>query len=155
MKAGLVDSFDRKIIAILQRDNLTSQREISQRVNLSPAAVHRRIRRLHDEGVIVADVAVVDAAALGRPLIIIAEISVESERLEDLAAVEEALVKAPEVQQCYYVTGEADFVLVLTATDMAEYEKFTKRVFFANENIKRFRTLVAMRVPKSGLSVPC
>ena len=154
MKAGSVDSFDRKIIAILQRDNLTPQREISQRVNLSPAAVHRRIRRLHDEGVIVADVAVIDPAAVGRPLTIIAEIAVESERLEDLARVEEALMKAPEVQQCYYVTGEVDFVLVLTATDMAEYEKFTKRVFFANENIKRFRTLVAMKVAKLGLSVP-
>jgi len=148
-----IDSFDRKILAILQRDNLTPQREISQRINLSPAAVHRRIRRLHNDKVIVADVAQVDPAALGRPLLIIVEVAVESERLTELATLERTFASAPEVQQCYYVTGECDFVLVLTARDMAEYEAFT-RVFFASDNVKRFRTLVAMKVPKAGLSVP-
>lgn len=149
-----IDSFDRKILAILQRNNLTPQREISQQINLSPAAVHRRIRRLHDEGVITANVSLVNPALVGRPLTIIAEVSVESEREADLDALKQSFTGSSEVQQCYYVTGESDFVLVISAVDMEDYERFTRRVFFANANVKRFRTLVAMKVDKAGLAIP-
>jgi DNA-binding Lrp family transcriptional regulator len=58
------------------------------------------------------------------------------------------------VQQCYYVTGEADFVLVIVIPTMAAYEALTRRLFFGNTNVKRFRTFVAMDRVKVGLSVP-
>lgn len=149
-----LDSFDRKILAIVQQDNLTAQREISQQINLSPAAVHRRIRRLHDDGIIIGNVALVRPAAVGRPLTIIAEVSVESERESDLDKLKESFIGAREVQQCYYVTGEADFVLIINVVDMDDYERLTRQLFFANPNVKRFRTLVAMKVDKLSLAVP-
>jgi len=58
--------------------------------------------------------------------------------------VKQAFCAAPEVQQCYYVTGDADFVLVLLVADMAEYERLTRRLFFGNPNVRKFRTLVTM-----------
>lgn len=149
-----LDSFDRKILAIVQRDNLTAQREISQQINLSPAAVHRRIRRLHDNGIITGNVAVVKPAAVGRPLTIIAEVSVDSERESDLDKLKNSFVGSKEVQQCYYVTGDADFVLVINVVDMDDYERLTRRLFFANPNVRRFRTMVAMKVDKASLAVP-
>ena len=60
----------------------------------------------------------------------------------------------PEVQQCYYVTGEVDFMLVVVVPTMEAYEAFTRRMFFGNNNVKRFRTFVAMDRVKVGLSVP-
>ncbi|TIO55284.1 MAG: Lrp/AsnC family transcriptional regulator, partial [Mesorhizobium sp.] len=60
----------------------------------------------------------------------------------------------PEVQQCYYVTGEADFILVVTVATMADYEALTRRLFFENNNVRRFRTFVAMDRVKVGLEVP-
>lgn len=151
---GGLDDFDLKILAILQRDNATPQREIGEAVNLSAPAVQRRIKRMEESGVIAANVAVVDPDKVGRPITVIVEIAVESERVDLLDAAKASFAAAPEVQQCYYVTGEADFVLVVTVASMAEYEALTRRLFFANPNIRRFRTLVAMDRVKAGLTVP-
>ena len=149
-----LDGFDLKILRILQRSNLTSQRDIAEQVGLSAAAVHRRIQKLHDTGVIAHDVSVISPERMGRPITLIVEVSVESERIEALNEVKRAFAEAPEVQQCYYVTGDADFILVVTATDMAEYERMTERLFFKQKNVKRFRTYVAMARVKATLNVP-
>ena len=139
-----IDDFDRRILAILQRDNRMPQREIGAKVNLSAAAVQRRIRRMEDAGVIAANVAIVAPEKLGKALTILVEVGVGSERLEELDALKSAFSKAPEVQQCYYVTGDADFVLIVLVADMAEYEALTRRLFFGNPNVRKFRTLVTM-----------
>lgn len=62
--------------------------------------------------------------------------------------------KETEVQQCYYVTGEADFILVVSVRAMGDYEALTRRLFFQNNNVKRFRTFVSMDRVKVGLSIP-
>ncbi|WP_251278953.1 Lrp/AsnC family transcriptional regulator, partial [Enterobacter hormaechei] len=80
--APVLDSFDRAILDLLQRDNTLPQREIAEAVHLSTPAVQRRIKRLQDSGVIAANVAVVAAAKVGRPLTIIVEVRVVSEQRE-------------------------------------------------------------------------
>ncbi len=153
-RMSVLDAFDLKILRILQRDALTSQRDIAQQVNLSPAAVHRRIQRLHETGIITRDSAVLVPEKVGRPITLIVEVSVESERIEALTELKRVFAAAPEVQQCYYVTGDADFVLIITCKDMTEYEQLTQRLFFGQKNVKRFRTSVAMDRVKATLEVP-
>jgi DNA-binding Lrp family transcriptional regulator len=148
-----IDRFDRRILAILQQDNKTPQREIGERVNLSAPAVQRRISRMEESGLIAANVAVIAPEKLGRALTIIVEVGIESDRLEDLDALKASFRKAPEVQQCYYVTGEADFVLVVLVADMAEYEALARRLFFGNPHVRKFRTLVTMDRVKFGTAV--
>ena len=149
-----LDSFDLAILEILQGDNCIPLRTIGEAVNLSAAAVQRRIKRMHETGVIVRNIAVVDPARLGRSITILVEIVVESERIDLIEGVRASLLEAPEVQQCYYVTGEADFVVVITVATMQEYEALTRRLFFNSHNVKRFRTLVVMDRVKVGLQVP-
>ncbi len=149
-----LDPFDLAILAVLQRDNRTPHHEIGIQVHLSPAAVRRRIRRLEAEGVIKANTAILDPAKVGRPITIIVGVQIDSERADLLDATRNALASAPEVQQCYYVTGDVDFFLVVTASDMSEYEEISGRLFRQNRNIKRFSTYVAMKCVKSTLSVP-
>lgn len=149
-----LDSFDLAILDILQRDNTTPQRTIGEAVYLSAAAVQRRIKRMQESGVIRANVAVVDPAQVGRPITLLVEVEVESERIDLVDAAKASFASAPEVQQCYYVTGEADFVLVITVETMGDYEALTRRLFFKNHNVKRFRTLVVMDRVKAGLGVP-
>jgi DNA-binding Lrp family transcriptional regulator len=151
---GDLDAFDRRILEILQRNNLTSQRVIGDAVNLSAPAVQRRIKRMEESGVIKANVAVVDPASVGQLITVLVEVHVESERIDVLDATKARLVAAPEVQQCYYVTGDADFMLVITVPTMGDYEALTRRLFFENTNVKRFRTLVVMDRVKVGLAVP-
>ncbi len=56
--------------------------------------------------------------------------------------------------ECYYVTGEVDFILIVAVRDMIEYEEFTRSFISSNKNIRRFNTLVVMDRVKVGLSVP-
>ena len=149
-----LDAFDRKILEILQRDNTTPQRTIGEAVNLSAPSVQRRIKRMTEEGVIGANIAVLDPAAVGQAITIFVEVEVISETAEQIEAAKREFAASPEIQQCYYVTGEADFVLVIVVPSMADYEALTRRLFFGNNNVKRFRTFVAMDRIKVGLSVP-
>ena len=149
-----LDDFDRAVLKHLQRDNTTALRVIGEQVNLSTAAVQRRIKRMEETGVICANTAVVDPVSIGQSITLLVEVEMESERTEMCDAAKSAFSQAPEVQQCYYVTGECDFILVVTVATMADYESMTRRLFFSNNNVKRFRTFVAMDRVKVSLSVP-
>lgn len=149
-----LDAFDTAILDILQRDNTVPQREIAHAVNLSAPAVQRRIRRLRDSGVIRAEVAVLDASLLGRPLTLMVEVHVHDEHPARTAGLRQRIMDEPAVQQCHAITGEADYLLVITAATMAEYEAITARLFGGDDNVRRFRTSVALGCLKSGLQVP-
>lgn len=158
MRAGKgridLDGRDIAILRILQRDNKTPQRSIAERVNLSAPAVQRRIKRMEEAGVIAANVAVIDPASVDRAITLFVEVEMESERAELFDAAKRAFAAAPEVQQCHYVTGEADFILVVVVGRMADYEALTRRLFFGNNNVKRFRSFVSMQRVKTGMEIP-
>ncbi|CAN7262556.1 Lrp/AsnC family transcriptional regulator [Acidovorax sp. Root568] len=149
-----LDRFDLAILDILQADNTTPQRAIAQAVNLSAPAVQRRIQRLKDSGVIRANVAVLDPVKVGKPLTIVLEVHLDNERPDRTAPLRARIAAEDAVQQCYSVTGEADYLLVVNVASMADYEALTRRLFEGDDNIKRFRTSVALSSLKTGLRVP-
>lgn len=149
-----LDTFDLAILDILQRDNTVSQRAIAQAVHLSAPAVQRRIRRLRESGVIRAEVAVLDANRLGRPLTLLVEVHVHDEHPLRTAGLRQRIASEPAVQQCYAITGEADYLLVISAATMADYQALSERLFGGDDNVRRFRTSVALSCLKSGLQVP-
>ncbi|WP_256584089.1 Lrp/AsnC family transcriptional regulator [Pseudomonas sp. SDI] len=147
-----LDTFDRAILDLVQRDNSTPLRLLAEQVNLSTAAVQRRLKRLQALGVITANVAVVEPTAVGRPITIIVEVMTERTSIRELEAMK-AHFAVPEVQQCYYVTGEVDFVLVLNVASMQEYQVLARRLFAENPNVTWFKTIVALDRVKVGLDV--
>jgi Lrp/AsnC family leucine-responsive transcriptional regulator len=150
----VLDAFDRKILNLVQTDNLLPHRKISEMVGLSLPAVARRLQRLRKEGVIAADTSVLRPEYVGTPLTIIVHVLVENEAIQQLDAMRERFLRCPQVQQCYYVTGEVDFILIIAARDMGEYEGLTRSLFFEGGNVRHFRTFVAMRRVKVSLCVP-
>lgn len=148
-----LDSYDRKILNVLQVNNRISQRELAEEVNLSPSAVNRRISALEAAGVIQFNVSIVDPALVGRPITIIVEVKLENERLDLLDEIKKRFVGCPQVQQVYYVTGDFDFLLVMNVRDMGEYEQLTRELFFFG-NIKQFKTFVAMQSNKRTFAIP-
>lgn len=148
-----LDAFDLAILRILQDDNTTPQRTIGEAVNLSAPSVQRRIRRMKAEGIIARNVAVVAPEAVGLPLTIFVQVELVSETPEDIDRMKRRFRDAPEVQQCFYVTGDADFMLVVIVESMAAYEDFTRRVFFQGGNVRKFRTYVSMDAVKSGTAL--
>jgi len=149
-----LDAFDLAILDILQRDNTVPQRAIAQAVHLSAPAVQRRIRRLRESGVVRAEAAQLDASLLGRPLTLLVEVHVHDEHPLRTAGLRQRIADEPAVQQCYAITGEADYLLVITAATMADYEALTGRLFGGDDNVRRFRTSVALGCLKVGLQVP-
>lgn len=148
-----LDAFDRKLLMEVQRDAQTPQNELGARVNLSTAAVNRRLRRLAEDGVIEHYTAVVAPEKVGYALTIVVNVEMESEQIDQIDAMKRTFERCPQVQQCYYVTGEWDFVLILTVRDMDQYNALTRQLFFSNNNVKRFKTLVSMGRVKVGLGV--
>lgn len=149
-----LDAYDLKLLAEIQRDSQTSQSELGIRVNLSPAAVNRRLKRLSDGKVIEKFAGQIAPDAVGYYLTIIVQVEMEDERIDLFDAMRRSFQVCPYVQQCYYVTGEWDFVLIVTVQHMAQYTELTQQLFFKNNNVKRFKTLVAMSRVKVGLEVP-
>jgi DNA-binding Lrp family transcriptional regulator len=149
-----LDKFDRGILAILQADARRTAESIGAQIGLSASAVQRRMARLREDAVIAAEVAVVDPRCVGRPLTVIVDLEVERERPELLHALRQWISAEPAIQQAWYVTGEGDYVLIVTARDMEEYEALTKRLLEENPNVCRFRTRVALGTLKRGLALP-
>ena len=149
-----LDDFDLKLLALVQENSQASQAELGTKVNLSTAAVNRRLKRLVSAGIVRRFGAVLAAAPLGYPLTIVALVETESERIDLLDAMKRSFAGCPQVQQCYYVTGEWDFVLIVVVRDMAEYTALTRQLFFKNNNVRRFKSLVSMDAAKVTLDVP-
>lgn len=151
---GIMDKFDAALLTAVQQDNRLTAEQLSARVGLSPAACQKRLKKLRETGVIERDIAVLRPAAVDRGLTMIVEVTLERERAELIDEFKRTMLAAPEVMQCYYVTGSADFILILTAKDMKDYEDFTRRYFFQHSNVSRFRTNVVMDRVKASLAVP-
>lgn len=148
-----VDDFDLKILRAIQKDARIAQSELGESVGLSTAAVNRRLKKLKSNGVIKQYTALLNQNALGFGLTIIANIEVESEQTHELDATRRSFETCPFIQQCYYVTGEWDFVLVFAVKDMEQYTELTRELFFDSPNVKRFKTLVSMSKSKVGLEI--
>jgi Lrp/AsnC family leucine-responsive transcriptional regulator len=149
-----LDNFDLQILALVQLNNLATHREIAERVSLSVPAVARRLQRLRSDGVICKDVSVLQPEKVGNRLTIIVDVAVENEAVAQLDAIMKRFADCLQVQQCYYVTGETDFILILSVRDMEEYETLTHSLFFDAGNVKHFRTAVSMRRVKMSLAIP-
>lgn len=143
-----LDSFDKAILELVQENNQLSSQQIGEVVGLSASAVQRRLRRLRELGVIFADVSLILPSAAGDRVTIIVEVMLEREQLEQRREFEKTVFGRPEVAQCYYVTGRADYVLIVRVPSMEAYRDFADQVFFANPNVKRFDTAVAMSTTK-------
>lgn len=149
-----LDKFDRRILATVQRDARCSAEMIGADIGLSASAVQRRMARLREDGVIMAEVALIDPRAVDRRLTVITDLEVERERPELLASLRQWIAAEPAIQQAWYVTGDDDYVLVVTARDVDDYDALMRRLVAANANVKRFRTRVALDTLKRGLAVP-
>ena len=128
-----MDIFDYKILAQVQKDSRMTAEKLSAEVGLSSAAVQKRLKRLKDSGIIKSEVALLDPKKLGHPMTVITEISLVRENLNVLDAFKRRMHQADEVQQCYYTTGEADFILVLVVRDIQHYEQFTREYFLQKD----------------------
>lgn len=149
-----LDKLDRKILALLQKDARLSAESIGAEVGLSASAVQRRTARLREDAVIMAEVAIVDPRSVGLALTVIVDLEVEREHPEQLTGLKRWIAGEAAIQQAWYVTGDDDYVLIVSARDVDTYEALMQKLLADNTNVRRYRTRVALGTLKRGLAVP-
>ncbi len=142
------------ILRMLQENARERLETIATETGLSVATVQRRIRSLKADGAIMSENALISPKAVGYAMTFLVFVELEHERIDQIDAFRRKAKAEPQVQQCYYITGEADFALIALARDMEDYEQLTHRLFFQDSNVKRFRTSVVMDRTKVGMNVP-
>lgn len=152
--ADPLDSFDRKILALIQQDCHQKAERIADKVGLSTSAVQRRIKRLRAERVITAEVAVLDRRAVGRLMTFVVGLEIERENHAALAQFRGWVGQQSEIQQAYYVTGQVDLILVIVARDVEAFDALAARIMENNPQIRRMTTHVVLDLLKLGLDVP-
>ncbi len=123
-----LDHLDRRLIAELQRDCSQSVEALGEKIGLSRNACWRRVRRLEEEGVLTARVALADPEALG--LHLTAFIAVRAGRHSEdwLKSFHAAVRDLPEITGVYRTTGDLDYLIRAELADMKAYDALYQRL---------------------------
>ncbi len=143
-----MDRIDKKILNLLQKDNRISNQKLAETVGLSAPACLKRVKKLRESGVIMADVSIVSPQVVGHLINVIVEVEMDRDTLDVYDSFNRQMSACPEVTQCYQVTGEVDFVLVVLVPDMPTYEAFARRELASNAYLRKFRSLISLRREK-------
>lgn len=149
-----MDSFDLKLLGLLQADAHKPVAEIAEIVGLSAPACYRRIRQLREAGVIEREIAIVRPRTLGWPLSLLVMVTLEREGARTIDEMMHLLRAEPEVIEAWNVTGDHDLVVRIVARDMEGYDELAQRLFSANERVRSFKTLVVIREVKPLSAIP-
>lgn len=140
-----LSDIDKRILEHLQLNARLSNVELAERVALSPSPCLRRVRNLEKRGVVKGYVALVDQVAVGLPVSIFVQVSLERQTEPLLAEFESALQERPEVMECYLMTGDADYLLRVVAQDLAAYERFLLQHLTRIPGVANIRSSFALK----------
>lgn len=149
-----IDAIDIKLLKLLQRDALASTEQLGEAVGLSPTAAKRRVNKLRENGTVVKDVSMLDPRQVGYEVFTLVFVSLERDRRDIMQNFKRAIIDNPRVLQGFYITGDADFVLLVASRSLADYENFTQSFFWEKPDIKNFQTMVVMENIKLGFELP-
>lgn len=148
------DSTDRAILHELQLDGRLSNVILAKRVNLSESACLRRVRNLLDSGVVSGYTMLLDQTSAGFPTTVFVQISLDRQQREDLEKFEHAVAQIPQVMECYLMTGEADFLLRVIATDAADYEQLHTNFLTRLPGVTRVHSSFSLRTIVKRTELP-
>ena len=139
---------------MLQENADVAGKLIADAVNLSTSAIERRISRMKQDGTIEKIVAVVSPKAVDRTLLVLVELEIQNEQRHTLEQFQRWVARAPEVQSCWYVTGDKDYVLLVAARNLDEYNAFIERLMSEQQAlVRKYKSLIALKTVKHGLGL--
>lgn len=145
-----LDALDRQILVLYQCDTRVASEQIGARIGLSAAAVQRRLKRLRESGVILAETATLDCKELGLGVTAIVQVDLVDESARASQAFRDKVTRRGEVQQCYGVTGAVDYVLVVVVSDLSAYQAFCDACLLHDANVRSFTTQIVLDAAKRG-----
>ncbi|MDO5624734.1 MAG: Lrp/AsnC ligand binding domain-containing protein [Pseudomonadota bacterium] len=154
MEATTLDRTDLRILAALQHDGRISNLKLAEAVALSPTAVLARVQRLTREGFITGYHAELNAARLGRGLVVFVEVLLDRTTPNVFDEFKAAVQVHDEVMECHMVAGGFDYLLKTRMADMAAYRAFAGRVLWQLPGVRETRTYAVMEEVKSSQALP-
>ena len=149
-----MDALDRRILREVQRDNSGSATDLAERCGTTESTALRRLKRLRDGKVIQRQVAVIDPAKVGRGITVVLTVRLERETPAVLDAFRKRLAAHPDITHCYFVTGSWDYVLILTVSAMADYDRFLTEMIVGQKAVVATDTHVVLQPMKSAAPIP-
>ncbi|MCI2395521.1 Lrp/AsnC family transcriptional regulator [Aliiroseovarius sediminis] len=149
-----LDSIDRRILGVLQRRGRMSNSDLSERINLSPSACHRRVQRLEAEGYIRDYVALLDARKMGRPSTIFVEITLSGQADDLLDKFEREVALIPDVLECHLMAGTADYILKVVARDTEDFARIHRQYLSRLPGVQGMQSSFALRTVFKTTALP-
>ena len=140
-----LDATDRRILGVLQKEGRITNADLSDRVNLSPSACHRRVQRLEDDGFIAAYVALLDTRKMGRPTTVYVEITLQGQADDLLDAFEQAVAKVPDILECHLMAGTADYLIKIMAEDTEDFARIHRQFLSRLPGVRQMQSSFALR----------
>jgi Lrp/AsnC family leucine-responsive transcriptional regulator len=151
--AADLDIFDLRLLAALQRDGRAPNAALAETVGLSASQVSRRLARLESEGVIATYAALLQPDAVGLSVLAFSSVSLERQA-EAMDGFEAAVLRFPEILECYSVTGEQDFVLRIVAKDLKAFADFLSNRLLRVPGVRSVRSSIVLHTIKQTTALP-
>ena len=148
-----LDSTDKAILNLLQDDTTLPLKTIAEQVHVSVATAQRRVQQLIESGVISKQVAIVDPNKVGYGLTAFVMIEMERSNTPMQHRFERLMNAQPRVMSCFEVSGDVDFMLMVSAKNMSDYHEFTRNMFTYENNVRNFKSQFVMNFTKSGTKI--
>lgn len=149
-----IDPTDKRILESLQKQGRMSNQDLSERVNLSPSACHRRVQRLEDEGFISGYVALLDPRRIGRLTTVFVEITLSGQADEVLEAFEKAVARVPDVLECHLMAGSADYLLKVVARDTEDFARIHRKSLAVLPGVRGMQSSFVLRTVRQTTALP-
>ncbi len=140
-----LDATDRRILTVLQKEGRITNAELSEQVNLSPSACHRRVQRLEEEGYIAGYVALLDSRKMGRLTTVFVEITLQSQAEDLLDAFEREVARVPDLLECHLMAGTADYLLKIMAEDTEDFARIHRQFLSRLPGVRQMQSSFALR----------
>lgn len=152
--ANELDELDTAILRELQSNSRISNADLARRINLSPPAVHARMKRLEQQGYIREYIVLLSREKLGYDMLCFINISLQMHQIEDIVRFRQAIEAMPEVLECYHLTGEYDYLLKVVIHNRQDLERFIVKHLTPMPGIARIHTSLVLTEVKSTTSLP-
>lgn len=148
-----LNRIDRNILRLLQRDGRITYAELARQVGLTTTPCIERVKRLEKEGFIKGYTSILNPQYLDAGLIIFVQIKLDRTSKDGFEKFRTAVVRLPEVQECYLVSGSFDYLIKARVADMSAYREFLENTLLSVPGVQESNSIVVMDSAKETLQI--
>ena len=149
-----LDSIDRRILSVLQKEGRTSNADLAENISLSASACHRRVQRLHSIGIIKNYVALLNNRLVELPTTVFVEITLSGQADEVLDAFEREVLLIPDVLECHLMAGSADYLLKVVAKDTDDFARIHRKYLARLPGVAQMHSSFSLRSVSNPTALP-